>query len=161
MSRRPSDLNRITETLAELIFQPTSSQREVKAAFWAVYRDNPISDIRKISMADALQVTDDARLKSWWSTAGFKEWFTDQDEFRKRLELAGDLAVEALIGILQDPTAKGSDRTKAAQLALQVRDKTLSEAKEDKYADEAISRMTEQELELFIKRRQGTVRDDN
>jgi hypothetical protein len=161
MSRISSDLNKIGEALAELVFQPTTAQREVKAAFWAIHRENPISDVRKVSLADALQITEDPRLSTWWSEAGFKEWFTDQDEFRKRLELAGDLAIEAIIDTLKDKTAKHGERTKAAELALRIKDKVASDAKEDRYADEAISRMSKEELEVYIKRRQGLIQDDH
>ena len=107
-SNTPGDT--LHSVAAEIIFQPTEPQRKLKASLLAKLADNPLYDLASISVAEVQEVTGNTSVQKWWSLPGFKEWLTDKDENRAKLEYLFAMALEAAEQILMntDPKAQGS-----------------------------------------------------
>ena len=155
MSRVPSDMTKIAKAIAEKAYIPPKAQREAKAAFKLAHRDVEVPG--KVTAEYAATKSQDKRVLKWWDEGGeeFQSWFLDREEFRRKVELAVDLAMDALTSILSDPTQKASDTIKAINLALQIRDMTVSEEQNKQYIDGMVAKMDQEELEAFIKENKG------
>ena len=81
--------SKLSDIVEDLDFAPNDAMREAKAAFWAVARDNPLVDPAELSLATVQQVCPDSRVRRWWGTPGFAEWFCNQEEWRQRIEYPG------------------------------------------------------------------------
>lgn len=152
-SGQPPQTERVTQVMDDLIFAPNGDQRAVKAAFWAKYASNPLTDIDKITAGIVQKIIPDSRLARWWSMYGFKEWFLNEDEFRQRIEYIAHLGLDALESILTDPDANASARVNAAKLALEAANKMPQKWQNTKYLDDHIQKMDQAQLEQFIRQR--------
>lgn len=72
--------------------------------------DNPLADRGNITPAIVKQLTGSSKVDGWWKEAGFKEWFTNTDEQRQRLEQLFETALDAAQDILinTDPKAQSA-----------------------------------------------------
>lgn len=149
-----STINKTIEMIAnDLTYMPNHEQRKVKSAFWMRFNENPICEADSVTLSIALSVVSDGRLDKWWTQAGFKEWFRNQEEFRERVESMAHLALDTLMMILvtDDPKA-ASARVSAAKLLLEVARKLPKAASEMTYKDDKISGMDRKQLDAYISR---------
>jgi hypothetical protein len=147
-----SDISTINALMHDIIFIPTPVQRRIKAAFWASWGDNPIVDHKNLSLANVMGVVGDSRMQKWWTQPGFKEWFSNQEEFKQRVEYLVHTALDTLEHILVDETANSSARVNAAKLLLEAADKMPRKYAKEKVLDEKINKMGKQELEAWLDR---------
>lgn len=155
MASRNDSKGLLALAVDDITFLPSPEQRKAKAAFWAAYTDNPVLDLETISSEEARRYAADTRVYKWWPIPGFRDWFLNKDEFRQRLEYLANIALDAAEEILLNPTAHPSARTNMAKLVIEAAGRMPNKfAKEPKFADEIISRMTRRELEEYIRRGQ-------
>ena len=137
----------------ELLFKPMPQQRQAKATFWTFVNDSMGGlSPEDITLAKALQITNDNRLNKWWKVPGFSEWFSNKDEFRQRLEYLANLALDKVEDIiLADDPKLTSAQVNIIKCLMEVAGKVPARVKEVKYLDEAVSRMDKRQLEAFLK----------
>jgi hypothetical protein len=156
-----SNLSNIAALVEDMVYVPTPTQRQVKAAYWAVWGDNPTTDSNSITLAAVMQITNDGRVSKWWSQPGFREWFTNRDEFRQRTEYLAHIALDTLEQLLVDPDANASARVNAAKLLLEATDKMPRKYAKEKLLDERINRMGPHELQQWLDRQGVTINTGN
>jgi hypothetical protein len=150
---KESSMQEITKVLqGELIYLPTPPQRKVKAAFWAVYNENPIMGVDKINLATVQQITGSAVVSKWWAKDGFKEWFLNKDETRQRLEYLFNLSLDTAEEILIDPEANTNAKVQMIKLLAELTNKMPQKWKQEKFLDENIQKMDKRQLEGFLKK---------
>ena len=109
---RESTVNRPNEALAnvseELLYQPTSEDRRLKAAFLALIDGNPLIDSSNLPMKEVERIL--GRKLPNKEAPGFSAWFLNKDENRQKLEYLFSLAIGAAEDILlnTDPKAQGA-----------------------------------------------------
>lgn len=137
----------------ELVYKPSPDQRRLKSAFWIRMNDTPLCDPKAITLAIAQKLVPDKRLDRWWSINGFREWFTNTEEYRERTENLAHLALTALEEVLQnqDPKAQGA-RVNAAKLILETANKMPHKGIKEVYIDDKIGKMNRNQLEEYIRR---------
>lgn len=141
------------KVLEEVVFIPTPAMRRTKAAYLAATEENPLLAGQDPTVASVQQVTGDTRITKWWSTPGFRDWFSNRDEFRQRVEYLANLALDTIEDILLDSEANASARNSAAKLMIEAAGKLPKGTEKERYADEQISSMSKKELEQFIRRK--------
>jgi len=152
MAIKAKDKKSILTAVDEITYDPTTPEREVKAAFWASFGDTPING--ELTLAVALQQTQDNRLNRWWSKPGFKAWFCNKDEFRQRVEYLANIALDTIQDILTNPDANPNARQNAAKLMIEVANKMPSRNAKERFIDGAIQEMGKKELDAYIARHQ-------
>lgn len=146
---------KIAELVEDMTYIPSPEQRKTKAAFYAVYSDNPLCERADISATYVQQVTGDSRVRRWWSDGQFRQWFINGDEFRQRVEYLAHLALDTLEKLLGDDNPKTAGaRVNAAKLLVEVANKLPQRWKQEKWHDAEIGKMDKKQLEDFL-RRQG------
>ncbi|TGN99699.1 hypothetical protein PN36_34995 [Candidatus Thiomargarita nelsonii] len=146
------DKTLIAEVIDEVIFRPSSEQRRTKAAFWVRHAENPLVSADKITLSFAQQITRDSRLKNWWKSSGFLEWFTNQDEFRQRVEYLAHLALDAIEDILLDPEGNQNAKVNTAKLIIEASNKMPPRVKVEKVLDERINKMGRDQLDAYLRK---------
>lgn len=150
-------LNHITKDLS-LFTSPTVDQRTAKSRFWAPFMSGDVGVPANIDLATALKFASDSRIKQWWSLPGFVDWFTNQEEFKERVEFIAHLALDGIEAVLKDPMATGGAKVAAAKLALEVANKLPKASKDDgEFADKMINKMSKTELTDYISQKVGLV----
>jgi hypothetical protein len=151
MSKVRDDLRVLAEKITESIFQPTKAQREAKAAFWAVRGEPAYGDVLEIvTMGDAMRITGDNRLKTWWGQTGFVEWFSNSKSFHQRAEYLADLAMDTIEEILLNPDTNPNARINAAKIMMEVANKLPKNQPAPRVLDKAIDQMDMEQLRAFI-----------
>lgn len=149
-------LTPITDILAaaaeDLGFQPEPDHRRVKAAFWAKFYEDPKMDRDRVTLAAVQQYLPDYRLRKWWSMPGFKEWFTNKDEWRQKQEYLVMLAQDEAERILLDRNANANAKVGLIKFLVESIGRASPKMKEVKMLDDAIHKMTPEQLEEFVKK---------
>lgn len=135
---------------SELTFLPTDGQKRAKSAFWSRFNENPLCDPTEVSLSIVGQFINDGRVEKWWSQVGFREWFTNNNEFRDRLEYLSHKILDSLEYVLDDPKAQANAKVNAAKLILEASRKLPRQAPKVEYLDEQVASMNKKELEEFI-----------
>lgn len=143
---------------SDITYLPSPEQRKAKEAFWVRFNNNPICTSEQISLSVVDSILGDSRLSRWWPQLGFKEWFTNREEF---LERAGYLLhrwmdrFEELI--LNKPDVQVSAFVSAGKLLMEINAKfpTRSLPTPLGGSREAgrIDQMSREELEKFVRER--------
>lgn len=140
--------------VGELTFCPSPEHRKVKSAFWAIADETQLVDHSQgIELATALRFTADNRLSRWWPLPGFREWFSNKDEYRQRLEYLANLALDTAEEILIDKKAHPSARANMVKLVIEAANKMPPrQIAKELYIDEKIHRMDRTQLEEFVRK---------
>lgn len=149
----PPQTAKIAQVIDDLLFVPNMEQRRVKAAFWAKYASNPLSDLNKITAVLVNKIVDDNRIPRWWSMYGFREWFLNEDEYKQRLEYIAHLALDTLEDVLTNPDANQNAKVNAAKLVMEAANKMPQKWQNTKYLDDSIQKMDQVQLEQYIRQR--------
>lgn len=137
------------ERKAEAEFQPTETMKQTKSRFMARVADDPAFDLGpSLTLARVEQVIGKT-IGRWWSTPGFREWFTNVNEFQDAVEGNAILAAETLREIMSNPDAQPTARVNACKVALEVARKFPRNVKED---ESPLGKMDRQQLLEFIRR---------
>lgn len=131
-------------------FSPTDAHRRAKSAFWGHFFQSGDLPPAQLDPATAARYSGFGEVVEWWNIAGFKEWFSNGEEFRQRVEYISNLALDTLHTVLQDTSARTGDKLAAAKMALEIAAKFPKSAPKDQFADEKIAEMGRKELEEFI-----------
>jgi hypothetical protein len=151
MSKVRDDLRVTAEVIIDQIFDPNIDQRKCKSAFWVVKGDSQFGDvISQVSLAEALRVTGENKLKAWWSLPGFIDWFTNNQSFRQRAEYLADLAMDTIEEVLLNPETNPNARINAAKLMMEVAQKLPKQQAQVKLADQFIANMDITQLKEYV-----------
>lgn len=112
MARKSSQGKELKKLATELIYTPTTSERKLKAKFWAKAAENPL-----ISLGEGQSVTLEqvrkmagggAKLEKAWANTAFRNWFLDIEDGKAKLEYLFDLGLDAIEGLLLSDDPKTS-----------------------------------------------------
>lgn len=131
-------------------FNPTDAHRRAKTAFWSHFFDSGDVPPTDLNEATAARFSGYNEVIGWWSTPGFREWFSNGEEFRQKVEYVSNLALDVLHSVLSSESSRTGDRLAAAKMALEIAAKFPKSAPKEKYADDKIAEMGKAELEQFI-----------
>lgn len=149
-----ADLPKISKIADEIIFQPSPLQQTLKAQFWARASSNPFIDKTNLTLADVQEHVPDPKLKKYWSVPGFKEWFSNQDENRERLDYLWMVGLDAAEMILRDPAAQASAKVNLIKTLAEIQGLvSRGKNKEEKFSDETVNKMSEAELKEWLKKK--------
>jgi len=147
----PAQLRQLSSAV-EIVFLPSPDQRKAKAAFYVKAANAPVEP-SQITLAQAIQFTNDSRLEFWWRSTGFRDWFTNSDELDQRLDYLIQLGLDAVEELFLDPNPKvSSAKVNGLKLLMEARGKLAARTTQIKFADEHISRMSPAELKSYIEK---------
>jgi len=147
------NLRALDAAVEDLLFIPNPEQRRVKAVLYTAIADNPMYDRASLTCEDVILLTGDRRVSRWWREAGFAEWCRNIDEFRQRLEYQAHLALDTLERVLSSDDPKmASAQVNAAKLIIEAASKMPMRHTKEIYADDRIAKMSQQQLEEYIKK---------
>lgn len=143
----------------DLSFQPSPIQQSLKAQFWARFIPGPLDDPKKLTLPLVQSIVNDAKLKRYWNLPGFKEWFSNQNENVERVEYLWAVGLDAAEQILRDSSTNPAVKVNLLKLLADVTGRLSSKNRpvEEKYADEAINKMSQDELKEWLSKKGVTV----
>jgi hypothetical protein len=148
MSKKP----KLTDIVEDLEFCPTDAMRAAKSAFWAIGKDSPLVDPAEVSLATVQQISPDGRLNRWWGTPGFSEWFTNQQEWRQRIEYLFNVGLDAVEEVFRDEEAPPTAKIRAFEIMARLTEKEPAKVTEVRYHDAQINNMNAQQLKAWLER---------
>jgi hypothetical protein len=145
----------IGELADQLVYQPTDKEKRLKAQFWLKAADNPLINRNALVLEDVRQLLNTEALNTSWPKPGFREWFSNTDEYRERLEYLFGLALDAAEKILQneDPKAQ-SARVNMVKAISELAGKMPGKSSSSPAAmiSSTVSKMDKAQLELLLQR---------
>lgn len=151
-------LLKLLSDVADVVeFTPTQDHRRAKSNFWLSVVEQGISlPSPDPDLATVAQFAGDRRIAQWWDIPGFQDWFLNRQEFRQRVDAMSQLALDEMERILISTDPKtATAKVAVIRMALEASGK-LAEAnksREVETTDEKIAKMTQKELEEFIRNR--------
>lgn len=131
----------------DLIFLPSPNQRATKAKFWK-RMDFNMDVIENVTLASAIQLTNNSALSNWWKREGFKEWFLNKDEATERLEYLYMLWMDKVEELLLNPDANHNAIVNIGKVIA-----TLSgRDNQERFSDESIQKMSPTQVRAFIEK---------
>ncbi len=113
--------------------------RVCKTRFWNAMQINPMCDPDHVTLAAALQLTNEKKLKAWWEKPGFSKWFSTEDEFETKVSVSKFTAIDTLVDVMMNPDSAASARVAAAK---QILDFSLKLEKPDDKLEEMLKKIT-------------------
>jgi hypothetical protein len=146
----------VAEALSEALdglYRPTPLERRAKSAFWTKTLENPLLSTEDLSGRKLVQITGIPAIQHSWGKPGFREWFTNQGEYRERLHYLFDLALDAAESVLlsEDPKTQ-SARVNMIRVVAELANKFPSRYEKDTIETQAVAKLSKTELELYLKR---------
>jgi hypothetical protein len=128
----------------------TEEQRQLKARFWLLFKQNPMTDRDDVTPALVEQVTGKS-VHRWLADPKFWAWFTTKDSVKQGLEVAAEKAAELAILYL-DPTIPFNDnaRVQLIKYVLEFSGRSPPSRKEIKWHDKEIADLTPEQLDALI-----------
>jgi len=146
-----SPQGQVTKLADKVIFEPTSSQAKVKARFWTRFRPGPLTAGR-LTMDKVLEVTNSAGIRKWWHEPGFVEWFMNKEEERERLKYLFNKGLDMVERIIDDPDANANAKANLFKMLAEMNGH-LGKKPVEKFADEEVAKMSEDQLAAFIEKK--------
>ena len=143
-------MDTVASLVDDIVYIPSHAEAKLKAEFWVKWQDGPVRSADKITSAAVAQVLGRQTLNKSWSKVGFKEWFTNSDEFRISAEQYALEAIEITRQVMYQGE-KDADKLKAARTLMELGNKFATKQSEIVVADAAIQKMDVSELKEFIK----------
>ena len=142
------------------LFQPTKAQRALKARFWTILSNSMTSkNPHQMSQMEISRTVRDSRILNWWGLAGFQDWFMNNTEHIERLEYLFDLALTAAEDVLLSDDPKTSNaKVNMVKIIAELAKKMPSKGAE-KFQDEAINKMSPEELRSYLSQHGVKVED--
>lgn len=138
--------------LVDSLFVPTVDQREFKAKLLIKIKDNPTVNLETLTLQQAKSFVKEWRLAEWWHEAGFREWLSNSDEFRQKLEFVLGETLEEIYKLILDPEASSQSKVRAFEIMARLAGKEPPKVKEVKFKDSEVEKMDEQQLDEFIRK---------
>ena len=143
-------------------FSPNRTQNSAKARFWAKFKGQAgLVELSTLTKLEVIQLSGSKAVEAWLRDPKFALWFFDKDSLSHRLhalkETAVDVLEEILLSEYQAGVLSAKDKLKAADMLLQVTGSYPSRTKEIVFADERISKMSEDEVERELKNLKGVL----
>ena len=143
-------------------FSPSRTQSSAKARFWAKLKEQAgLVELSTLTKLEVVQLSGSKAIEGWLKDPKFALWYFDKDSLSHRLhalkETAVDVLEEILLSEYQGGILTAKDKLKAADLLLQVTGSFPSRTKEVVFADERISKMSEDEVERELKALKGVL----
>jgi hypothetical protein len=149
----------VTEIFDDHLFIPSPFQQNLKAQFWARAGNHPFLEPDNITIAFVQKFLKDARIPKYWQTPGFKEWFTNQDENRERIEYLWSAGLDAAEQILRDPAAPAAAKVNLIKTLAEMQGHIArGKGKDEKFSDEQVNKMSEKELKEWLHKKGVTVK---
>jgi hypothetical protein len=143
----------LTELTDKILFSPTARHKQLKARFWARYQPSPfLPSPDKMTALEISKICDSSTIRDSWYIDGFKEWFLNKEEARERLEYLFMKSLDTAEAILDDPAAQASAKVNLIKVLSELSNKFPSRYAE-KFADDDIGKMTEQQLKAYLERK--------
>jgi hypothetical protein len=143
----------LEEAVDILVYSPSDEEMQAKAAFWGKAHQNPQINPDNITLATVDSILADSRLKRWWGRPGFKEWFTNKDEWVQKLEYAIQVGVDRMIQLFSESDPKlASAQVRAFEVLARLANREPARVKEVKLLDRDIQDMDQKTLNEYIER---------
>ncbi len=153
-------IDTVMPDLEVTVFSPTREMQQAKANYWSFFLTGDVSVSPRDTLESAQRYGRDSRIKEWWSKPGFRQWFSNKDEFRQRAEFLANNSLMHLEYILNDEKSKGSEKVAAIKLIMELSGKLKKADSAEQFADAKIAQMGREELEEFIRNKSRTLIDD-
>lgn len=137
--------------LMRSIYQPSLTERKIKARFWSLWLEGPSRG--EATMEAAAEILGEPSLTRKAENPAFQVWFLNRFEAVEKMRYLAQLGLEVVEDILVSPEEKTSDKLKAVSLINDLV-KATAPKQEAVYADESINKMSDEQLEALIKRLQ-------
>lgn len=147
---------KVSSLAEQIIFTPSTPQAKVKAKFWTRFQPGPLADPENITMTLALEITNSAALRKWWSQDGFQEWFLNKEEEKERLKYLFNKGLDTMEDILDNPDANANAKANIIKMLAEMNG-YLGKKPVEKFADEEFNRMSEAQLKSYLERKGVTV----
>ena len=151
-----SELSVIERVLAERSDKPftaTNEQKKAKSQFWTTFQSGGIIPPVSPDLTIAAQYAGDSRIRTWWSTEGFSQWFWNSNEFEERLDYLAQIALDQLEVMISSGRTSDSARISAIKMILEASKKIGQKTDDSEFADQKISKMDQGQLEEYINSR--------
>jgi len=119
--KRPTStkaIKNIIEVATSLEFLPSEKDKELKASFWALERENPTCDPDLLTACRVAEVVNYSNMEKKWAIPGFREWFCNKNEAKQRAERIFNKLLDALDNIASSDDPKAYSAQLAAFKAL-------------------------------------------
>lgn len=133
----------------DLTFIPSPMQRACKAKFWKRIDYDP-SFVDKVTVAAAVQLTNNTSLNTWWHQEGFQDWFCNKDEASERIEYLYMLWMDKAEELLLNPEANHNAIVQIGKIIAQLSGRDPSN--QERYFDDNIQKMNKAQLQSFIEK---------
>lgn len=144
----------VETALEDISFQPAPNQQMLKAQFWARYVPNPFESRENISLATVQETINEPKLKRYWSIPGFKDWFINQEEGKERIDYLWMVGLDTAEQIMRDPAVNAGAKVNLLKLLAEVSGRLQRGSKgEEKFSDDTVNKMSEEELKKWLKNR--------
>lgn len=157
MSNSDKLLIKLLSDVADVVeFTPNQDHRRAKSNLWTAVAEQGISLPPDPPMQLVAQYAGDRRLQQWWDIPGFQDWFLNRQEFRQRVDALSQLALDEMERILTSTDPKtATAKVAVIRMALEASGKLAeaSRSRDSDTADEKIAKMSQKELEEFIRER--------
>lgn len=131
----------------DLVFVPNPLMRACKARFWKrIDFDPSLAD--RVTLAAAVQLTNNTQLNSWWKLEGFVDWFCNKDEASERIEYLYMLWMDKAEELLLNPEANHNAIVQIGKIIAQLSGRDQQE----NFSDANIQKMSRQQLQAFIEK---------
>lgn len=153
MKKSTRDVAEVMSEAVENLYRPTPLERRAKSIFWTRTLENPLLSTEDLSGRKLVQITGIGGIANSWNKPGFKDWFTNQGEYRERLHYLFDLALDAAESVLlsEDPKTQ-SARVNMIRVVAELANKFPSRYEKDTVETMAIAKLSKTELELYLER---------
>lgn len=157
------DINKLRNRLVDskaaeiLVFEPTRDQSLARANFWAVQAQQATPVPQPLELATALSLGAYRGIEDWWTIPGFPEWFSNQDEFRQKLEFLSITSLDVLEKIRDSAHTAPAVKVNVIKLIMELSKKLNTPDGDTKYLDQKIAEMDRKQLEQFIQSRMSIV----
>ena len=146
--KKQKEISKLADTV---IFSPSSSQAKVKARFWTRYQTGPLA-ASSLSITEIQRITGSSSIPKWWAEPGFPEWFLNKDEERERLRYLFNRGLDTMEEILCNPEANANAKANIIKMLAEMNG-YLGKRPEEKFADEQINKMSENQLIAFLEKK--------
>jgi len=89
-------------------------------------------------------------VESWFRNPLAHAWFGNGQEFLQRLEFLAQISLDSLENLITGQDTPANARVAAVKLVMDLARKTPTHAPTEEYRDEAVAKMSREELEKFI-----------
>ena len=143
--------NQLGDTLPKLInYSPTDAQRKAKSRLIIALEENPMVSLEAITCDQASRLAN-YQFSKVWNEVGFKQWLTNSNEFRERVEYLAHLCLDKAEDLLRNEDTKLA----GAQVSLigkvsELANKLPSRTREKENPDSQFANMSIEQIQAWL-----------